>query len=70
MNASDKKLTARIAALTTEQLLEIATRLNLADCVESAIVCNRVDRELEKRLSEVEFIAHCEAMEAMLDAAA
>jgi hypothetical protein len=69
MNANDK-LNAKIAALTTEQLLEIATRLNLVCTTEAIVVCNRVDRELEKRLTPAEFMDHLGAMEAMLDAAA
>jgi hypothetical protein len=70
MTTADAKLTARLASLTTEQLLEIGLRLNLATTTEEAIVCNRVDRELEKRLTDEEFAAHLEACEAMLDAAA
>lgn len=69
MNASDK-LNAKIEAQTTEALLEIATRLNLVCTTEAILVCNRVDRELERRLSPAEFMAHLDAMEAMLDAAA
>lgn len=69
MNAS-KKLDARLAACTTEQLLEIATRLNLASTADEVLVCNRVDRLLSERLSEEDFAAHIEMMEAMLDAAA
>ena len=69
MTANDK-LNAKIEAQSTEALLEIATRLNLVCTTEAIIVCNRVDRELERRLSESEFSAHLEAMESMLDAAA
>ena len=69
MTSANDKLTARIASLTTEQLLEIATRMNLATSTEEMVVCNRVDRELAARMSAEDFTRHCEAMEAMLDAA-
>jgi hypothetical protein len=69
MTAADK-LTAKIAAQTTEALLEIATRLNLVCTTEAILVCNRVDRELERRLLPEDFAKHMDAMEAMLDAAA
>lgn len=69
MTANDK-LTAKIAAQTTEALLEIATRLNLVCTTDAILVCNRVDRELERRLSPAEFAKHIDAMDAMLDAAA
>jgi hypothetical protein len=67
---TNDKLNAKIEAQTTEALLEIATRLNLVCTTEAIIICNRVDRELERRLSGPEFAAHLQAMEAMLDAAA
>ena len=67
---SNDKLTAKIAALTIEQLKEISLRLTLADTAEEILVCNRAERELEKRVSEAEFIAHMEACEALLDMAA
>jgi hypothetical protein len=69
MTANDK-LEAKIAALTTEQLVEIAIRMNLATTAEEIIVCNRVDRELAKRMTEAELVAHYEVLETMLDAAA
>ena len=67
MHAS-QKLDARLAACTTEQLLEIAIRLNLASTAEEVIVSNRVDRLLADRLSEEDFAAHIEMMESMLGA--
>lgn len=70
MTTANDKLTARIASLTTEQLLEIATRMNLATSTEAMIVCNRVDRELATRLSPEDFARHMDAMDVMLDAAA
>ena len=69
MTANDK-LNAKIASQTTEALLETSTRLNLVCTNEAIIVCIRVDRELEKRLSPEAFEAHMQAMETMLDAAA
>lgn len=67
---SNDKLNAKIAALNVDQLKEISLRLTLATTAEEIIVCNRAERELEKRVSEAEFIAHMEACEALLDLAA
>lgn len=67
---ANEKLEARIASLPTEQIVEIATRLNLVATTEAIIVCNRCDRELSKRMTEEQFGEHIAAMEAMLDAAA
>lgn len=66
---ANEKLNAKIEAQTTEALLEISTRLNLATSNEEIIVCNRVDSELQRRLTPAEFSAHMDAMELMLDAA-
>jgi hypothetical protein len=63
------KLTARVQAMTTEQLLEVSIRLTLAYTPEEIIVCAACERELEQRLPEAAFIAHMEACEALLDAA-
>ncbi len=68
MTANDK-LTAKIAALGVDHLKEISLRLTLDCSAEAIIVCNRAERELAKRLSEAEFVAHMEACEALLDAA-
>lgn len=67
---AEQKLAAKIAAQSTEALVEIATRLNLVPTTEAVIVCNRVERELESRMSPEDFLAHLDAMDAMLDAAA
>ena len=69
MNANDK-LTAKIAAMTTEQLKEVSLRLTLVCTDDAIIVCNRAERELAARLSDAEFIAHMDACEALLNAAA
>ena len=69
MNA-DAKLTVKIAALNVDQLKEISLRLTLAITAEEIIVCNRAERELEKRLPEAEFIAHMDVCEALMDLAA
>lgn len=69
MTANDK-LNAKIAGLTTEALKEISFRLTLDATPEAIIVCNRAEGELAKRLTNVEFLAHMVACEAMLDAAA
>jgi len=68
MTAADK-LNARIASLTTDQLVEISLRLTLASSSEEIIVCNRAEDELQERLSDADFAAHMDACEAMLDAA-
>ena len=68
MNANEK-LVAKLAAMTTEQLKEVSLRLTLDCSVEGILVCNRAERELEKRLSVADFIAHMDACEALLDAA-
>jgi hypothetical protein len=65
-----EKLDAKIAAQTTEALIEIGTRLNL-DCTADAIlVVTRVERELERRMTPDAFVAYLADMEAMLDLAA
>jgi hypothetical protein len=69
MTASDK-LNARLASLTTEQLVEISLRLTLDTSDEAIIVCNRAERELAKRMTDAEFGAHMDACEALLDLAA
>jgi hypothetical protein len=69
MTASEK-LNAKIEAMTTEQLIETTTRLNLVCSPESIVVCNRVERELEKRLPEAEFLALLDDLELMLESAA
>lgn len=65
-----EKLTARLAALTIEQLVEISLRMNLAMSTEESLVGIYAERELEKRMSADEFAAHLEVLETMLDAAA
>jgi hypothetical protein len=67
---SNDKLNARIASLTTEQLVEISLRLTLDTSDEAIIVCNRAERELANRMTEAEFCAHMDACEALLDLAA
>ena len=69
MNA-DAKLTAKIAALSVEQLKEISLRLTLASTAEEILVCNRAERELERRVSAAEFIAHMNDCAALLEIAA
>lgn len=67
---ADAKLTAKIAALSVEQLKELSLRLTLATTVEEQIVCNRVERELERRIPEADFIAHMEVCDALMGLAA
>lgn len=65
-----EKLTARLADLTTEQLVEISIRMNLAMNNEETLVGIYAERELEKRMTTDEFAAHLDLLETMLDAAA
>lgn len=65
-----EKLTARIATLPTDQLIEISLRMNLAMSTEESIVGIYAERELEKRMTTEEFAAHLDVLETMLDAAA
>lgn len=67
---AQEKLTTNIETMTTEQLREVAIRMNTMGTTESIIVCTYVDRELERRLPEAEFTAFMEELEAMLDLAA
>lgn len=68
MTASEK-LTARLASLPTEQLVEISLRLTLATSNEEIIVATRAEDELSRRLPPDDFAAHMDAVEALLDAA-
>lgn len=68
MNAA-QKLDAKIAAMTVAQMKEVSLRLTLDCTAEAIIVCNRVERELARRLPDAEFIAHMEVCEALLDEA-
>lgn len=64
-----EKLTARLASLTTAQLVEISIRMNLAMSSEETLVGIYAERELENRMTTEEFAAHMEVLETMLDAA-
>lgn len=70
MTTTRQKFEAKIASASTEMLFEIAHRLALPNTNEEILIANAVDRELENRLSELEFMAHLELMEAILDSAA
>ncbi len=65
-----EKLNTKIAGLTTEALMEISIRMALNVSDEAIIVCSKVEGELFRRLPEEAFIAHCAAVEALMDAAA
>lgn len=65
-----EKLNSRIASLTTDQLKEISIRMALNTTNEAIIVCSKVEGELFRRMPEADFIAHCAAIEALMDAAA
>ena len=63
-------MTAKVAAMTTEQLIDASLALS-ADCSSEAIAaCAYVERELESRLPEREFIAHMAYCEGLLEIAA
>lgn len=66
---AQQKLTAKIANLSTDALKEISIRMALDTSNEAIIVCSKVEGELCRRLPEAEFIAHCDAIEALMDAA-
>lgn len=70
MTSAQEKLTARIASLTTEQIIEVSLRMNLATTQDQTIVAIYAERELEKRMTPADFVAHMDVLEAMLDAAA
>lgn len=63
------KLTARIAAMTTARLTEMAELLNTRFDDDANTVLEEVMRELERRMPKSEYVAMCEKMEAALDAA-
>lgn len=65
-----ENLTARLASLATEQLVEISLRMNLAMTTEESLVGIYAERELEKRMTADDFSAHMEVLEAMMDLAA
>mgnify|MGYP000932948350 CR=1 FL=1 len=62
-------LEAKIASQSTEMLLTIARAMNLKTEAEEILVSLAVERELEKRLSEEDFISLMNEFEAQLDAA-
>lgn len=64
-----EELEAKMTALSTEQLIEITRTLNLDTRPESVIVALIADNILESRLSEEEFLALMEQLEAELLAA-
>lgn len=65
----DKKLNAFIANLATDELQTIMIRMSLGTREEEIEVRNRIDSELERRLSSGSFMNHISAMEKMMDAA-
>jgi len=69
MTASEK-FTARVASMTTDQLLEISLRMALETSNEAIIVCAKVEGELCRRLPDADFLAHCDQIEMLMDCAA
>lgn len=69
MTASEK-LDAKIAATSTDALLEIAFSINADTTTEAMIVHSRTMRELETRMTESDFLALCDKLDAELDMAA
>jgi hypothetical protein len=64
-----EKLETAISEKSTEMLLDIARKMNLKTSTEEMLVSCSVERELEKRLSEEDFLNLMEELEAELDAA-
>lgn len=69
MTAKDK-LNARLVSLPTAQLIEISLRLAADLSREACIVASAAETVLMDRMTEAEFVAHMEKVEAALDAAA
>ena len=67
---AQEKLAARLASLTTEQLVEVSLRMSLSMSTEATLVGIYAERELEKRMSAEDFAAHLDVLETMLEAAA
>lgn len=57
METSKQKLIATIEKQSTEILLSVLRSLNLQTASEAILTCEFVTNELEKRLSESDFIA-------------
>lgn len=68
MNSKDLMI-KKIDSLSTAQLLEMARALNLKTDSAEMMVSTLVERELEKRLSETDFLALMAEFEAELMAA-
>lgn len=69
MNEAKQKLSEKIASMTTDQLKETSIIMATALTNEEIIVGTYAERELEKRLTEREFIAHIECVENIMDRA-
>ena len=58
-----------LSKATTAQLIEMSLALATATDADQIYVSTMIDRELEGRMPEADFIAHMNHLEAMLDAA-
>lgn len=67
--AAKAKIQRRLATVSTEQLMEMAVTLNLQTTTEAILVANMIDCELEGRMTEAEFVAFMQLLEADMDAA-
>ena len=66
MNAQ-QKLNARVAALTTEELIEVSMRMVVVSSCEATVVVAAAEKELERRMSAEEFTKFMSVLDAMLD---
>lgn len=70
MTDAKAKLTAKIAAMTVEELKELTLRMTLAATKEGVVLNAYAELELKRRVSEAEFLAHMEACDALVELAA
>jgi len=69
MKTAAQKMNEKIAAQSTETLIEIVRAMNLDTTSEGILVSSKVTGELEARLPEDAFLALMLELEAELDAA-
>lgn len=70
MTDAKAKLTAKIAAMTVEELKELTLRMTLATTKEGVVLNAYAELALKRRVSEAEFLAHMEACDALVELAA
>jgi predicted HicB family RNase H-like nuclease len=70
MTDAKAKLTAKIAAMTVEELKELTLRMTLAATKEGVVLNAYAELELKRRVPEAEFLAHMETCDALVELAA